>query len=91
MNAPNGSLLKNRKNITSPKSCLATNANWCSSLKRKLMSGCPVVIADAHNGLGAKVIEEAGSYTFYFAVDYPMNGVLDLEQIYADSVTVNIQ
>lgn len=33
----------------------------------------------------------SGSYTFYFAVDYPMNGVLNLEQIYANSVTVNIQ
>jgi hypothetical protein len=32
-----------------------------------------------------------GSYTFYFAVDYPMNGILNLDQIWVDSVKVNIQ
>jgi len=31
-----------------------------------------------------------GTHTFYFAVDMNMNGVLDLEQIYYDSVEVNI-
>ena len=33
----------------------------------------------------------AGSYTFYFAVDLPMNGVLNMEQIWVDAVTVNVQ
>jgi hypothetical protein len=32
-----------------------------------------------------------GSYTFYFAVDLPMNGILDLEQVWVDSVTVNVR
>jgi N-acetylneuraminic acid mutarotase len=31
-----------------------------------------------------------GTYTFYFAVDMVMNGLLDLNQIYYDSVVVNI-
>jgi len=32
-----------------------------------------------------------GSYTFYFAVDLPMNGLLNEEQMWFDSVTVNVQ
>ncbi|MBU4365687.1 MAG: hypothetical protein KKF10_00985 [Verrucomicrobia bacterium] len=32
-----------------------------------------------------------GSYTFYFAVDYPMNEMLNLEQIWVNAVTVNVQ
>ncbi|MCG2660191.1 MAG: hypothetical protein L6437_08110 [Kiritimatiellae bacterium] len=32
-----------------------------------------------------------GSYTFFFAVDYPMDGILNMEQIWVDSVTVNVQ
>ncbi|MBU4365925.1 MAG: leucine-rich repeat domain-containing protein [Verrucomicrobia bacterium] len=32
-----------------------------------------------------------GSYTFYFAVDLPMNGVLNMERIWVDAVTVNVQ
>ena len=32
-----------------------------------------------------------GSYTLYFGVDMLMNGSLDMEQAYYDSVTVNIQ
>ncbi len=32
----------------------------------------------------------AGTYTFYFAVDTNMNGVLDLGELYYDSVVVNI-
>ena len=32
-----------------------------------------------------------GSYTLYFGVDMNMNGLLDMEQAYYDSVTVNIQ
>ncbi len=33
----------------------------------------------------------AGSYTLYFGVDMDMNGVLDIDKAYYDSVTVNIQ
>ena len=32
-----------------------------------------------------------GLYTFYFVVDCPMNGILNEEQILADSVTVNVR
>jgi len=31
-----------------------------------------------------------GPYTFYFGVDMNMNGILDMDQIYYDSVVVNI-
>ena len=32
-----------------------------------------------------------GSYTVYFGVDMDMNGILDMDQAYYDSVTVNVQ
>ena len=32
-----------------------------------------------------------GTYTFYFAVDMVMNGLLDMDQIYYDSVQVTIE
>ena len=32
-----------------------------------------------------------GSYTFYFAVDYPMDGILNVDAMLVDSVTVNVQ
>ncbi len=32
-----------------------------------------------------------GKYTYYFAVDMNMNGVLDIEELYADMVVVNIE
>ena len=31
-----------------------------------------------------------GTYTFYFAVDMNMNGLLDLGELFFDSVVVNI-
>jgi hypothetical protein len=32
----------------------------------------------------------AGSYTLYFGVDMDMNGTLDIDQVYYDSVTINM-
>ena len=32
-----------------------------------------------------------GSYKFYFVVDYPMDGILNMDQIWADSVSVTVQ
>ena len=33
----------------------------------------------------------AGSYVFYFAVDLPMNGILNMEQMWVDTVNVTVQ
>ena len=62
-----------------------TQAGDCRPVYQGTLGNLPALEVLNIAGLGA------GSYTFYFAVDLPMNGALDLEQIYADSVTVNIQ
>lgn len=58
--------------------------NW-QPVYQGLLFNLPVSEVLNITGLGT------GSYTFYFAVDYPMDGILNLEQIWFDAVTVNVQ
>ena len=63
------------------------NGSWASDLS--LSHQGPLFNLAEFNVLDASL--PAGAYTFYFGVDMSMNGSLDIDQIYYDSVSINIQ
>ena len=61
-----------------------TQGDW-SPVHQGTLGNLPALEVLNIAGLGA------GSYTFYFAVDLPMNGILNMEQVWVDAVTVNVR
>jgi hypothetical protein len=73
--------------------CLNSSMEWIQFDAN--MSNCdPVYQGDLVNISAMPVLTGSlvpGTYDLYFAVDAPMDGILDLEQMQLDSVKVNVQ